>query len=61
MKSNDLTKEISTGIKRYARPSLKLISKWRQEWILKGLDFTTSFESYKKRKTNLWYQDRRKK
>jgi hypothetical protein len=61
MKPNDLTKDIAKGIKRYPRPSLRTVGKWREEWKTKGLDFKSSFESYKRRKIEQWHKERREK
>lgn len=61
MKSNNLTRDIAIGIKKYPRPTLRTIGKWREEWKLKGLDFKCSFESYKRNKIHQWYKERREK
>ena len=61
MKPNDLTRDIAKGIKRYLRPSLRTVGKWREEWKVKGLDFKCSFESYKRRKIEQWHKERREK
>jgi hypothetical protein len=61
MRPNDLTKDIAKGVSRYARPTLRQVGKWREEWKSKGLDFKCSFESYKRRKIEQWHKERREK
>ena len=61
MKPNNLTRDIAKGVSKYARPSLKLIGKWRLEWISTGWDYKCTFDSYKRRKIKLWLQERREK
>jgi hypothetical protein len=61
MKPNNVTRDIAKGVKRYARPSLRQIGKWREEWKTKGLDFKCSFESYKRHMISVWHQNRRDK
>ena len=61
MRPNDLTKDIAKGVSRYARPTLRQVGKWREEWKSKGLDFKCSFESYKRHKIGIWHKERREK
>ena len=61
MRSNNLTRDIAKGVKKYPRPTLRTIGQWREEWKSKGLDFKCSFESYKKHKIGVWHKQRREK
>ena len=60
-KDNSLARDITKGVRSYRRPSLKLIGKWRQEWVDTGMDHHIRFESFRKHKTNLWFAERRKR
>ena len=46
---------------RNTQPTLRTISKWREEWIAKGYDKTSTFQSYKKLKCKQWHIDRKKR
>lgn len=54
---NELSRKLTKSI-RAIQPSLKLISKWRLEWIEKGLDKKMSFQSYKVGQCRKYHRER---
>lgn len=58
--SNDLSTSLNRRIK-LNQPSLRLISKWYQEWLEQGLDKRITFQNYRKEKYKQYYSVKRKK
>jgi len=57
--SNDLSTSLNRRIK-LNQPSLRLISKWYQEWLEQGLDKRITFQNYRKEKYKQYYSVKRK-
>jgi len=58
---NDISKDINRGIKRVPRPSLKLISKWREQWAKSDSVIHMTFDEYKRKMVREWHRERKKK
>lgn len=57
---NDLSRSLVKTV-RMTQPSLRMIGRWREEWIEKGLDRVITFTSYKKKKCKEYHIARYKK
>ena len=54
---NDLSRSLAQNVRK-AQPSLRLVGKWREEWIASGNDHRMSFQSYKKGKCKEYHRER---
>lgn len=54
---NDLSRSLVKTV-RMTQPSLRMIGRWREEWIAKGLDRVMTFQSYKKGKCKEYHRER---
>lgn len=54
---NDLSRSLVQNVRK-AQPSLRLIGKWREEWIAKGQDKRMTFQQYKKGKCKQFHYER---
>jgi hypothetical protein len=54
---NDLSRSLVQNVRK-AQPSLRLVGKWREEWIQTGQDKRMTFQSYKKGKCKEYHRER---
>jgi len=54
---NDLSRSLDQNVRK-TQHSLRLIGKWREEWIQTGQDKRMTFQSYKKGKCKQFHYER---